>query len=260
MSQTTEFFERSQQALVDVVETFRPVLLSKTGHVEEKIKSDETPVTELDLSIETALKDKLRVLDPGIGFEGEEHGKEGNQAKRWLLDPIDGTESFIRGMGSFRTLVTLIDDEKPVFAFMHDYAKNETYIADSESPTTCNGELVKLSERPLKRAWLEFTADQKSAEALKILPALRKHARGVRVTGDFTNVLQGRLEGHLFYRATGSVWDFAPWALLIGQAGGKVANIGDDKYDYRNGSFLAAGPHIFDDLMEIIVTAVNEDD
>ncbi len=260
MGLVPEYLDQSQIALEAVARDFRPQLLEAWGNIEPDLKADNSPVTRLDLEIETAIKDVLRPVGQSVGFEGEEHGKEGSESRFWLIDPIDGTEQLVRGLPGFRIMATLIDEDEPQYAFVYDVLKDELYTARNGEGAFCNGQELHVSERPVQRAWLEFTANLALEKAVAILPAIRNLTRGVRMTGDFTHTLRGRLDGHLYYEAAGSSWDWVPWALLIKEAGGKVANLGQDSYDYRNGNFLAANPIIFDDVMTAINTVLQTAD
>jgi myo-inositol-1(or 4)-monophosphatase len=256
MALAATYVDQAQTALEAVARSFRPRLLEAWGKIELQLKTDNTPVTILDLEIETVIKDTLRAINPAIGFEGEEHGKEGNEKTFWLIDPIDGTEQFVRGLTGFRIMATLINNDEPQFAFVYEVPVDELYTARKDGGAFCNGKALQVSDRPLHRAILELTANMTQGEVARLMPAITKRTRGVRITRDFTHTLQGRLEGHLYYKANGSSWDWVPWALLIREAGGKVANLGKRDYRYRNGDFLAANPIIFDDLMTDLDTAL----
>ena len=258
MALTTEFLAQAQSEIESVCRHYQPILIEAAGKIEHEIKGDDTPVTALDLEIEHALKDTLYKLDPGIGFEGEEHGKEGNENTFWLIDPIDGTESFIRGLPAYRNMVTLIDNDEAVFALVINVATNEKFLATKGLGAYCNDQKLQVSSRPLKRSWIELAGYTALPDVTKLMTAVRKEVRGVRVTGDFRYTPMGQFDGHLSFAPSGHAWDFAPWTLLIAEAGGKVMNIGSDTYNYRNGNFLASNPVIFDDLLKIINETVDK--
>lgn len=246
----------AEKILDQVVQEFRPTLLESSGHTAHKIKGNNTPVTELDLAIEKRLRELLASLDASIGFVGEEHGSEGSDETFWFIDPIDGTEQFVRGIPAFRTMATLINDGAPVYAYVYDIPKGERYTARRGQGAFCNGSQLQVSDRPLSRCWTEFTCDLTLPEVGALLAPLRKSTRGTRITGDFTHTPQGRFDAHFFYHGTGGLWDWVPWALIIQEAGGRVENLFSTKYDYRNRDFLAANPIVFDELKAIIETTL----
>jgi histidinol-phosphatase len=70
-------------------------------------KPDLTPVSEADRAVETAIRDRLASAHPGDAILGEEHGTTGESARRWIIDPIDGTKSYVRGVPVWATLLAL---------------------------------------------------------------------------------------------------------------------------------------------------------
>jgi fructose-1,6-bisphosphatase/inositol monophosphatase family enzyme len=252
------YLDKSGAALKAVTQSYRARLLDLSGSISHNMKADKTPVTELDLEIESAVRKALSEIDPAVGFEGEEHGIEGSRDTYWLIDPIDGTEQFVRGIPAFRTMCTLVQDGKLQYTFVYDYPKDELFTARHGLGSKLNGQPVSLSSRPLDRAWVEFTTNLTLPEPLKMIPVIRRNARGLRITGDFTQTLKGQFEGHVYYKANGSTWDWTPWALLIKEAGGKVANFGSKDYDYRDPNFLAATPEVFDALKPLLDQALQE--
>ena len=77
-------------------------------------KPDRTPVTEADLAVERAIRDRLAEARPGDGILGEEFGTEGDSTRQWIIDPIDGTANFLRGVPVWGTLIALAVDGVPV--------------------------------------------------------------------------------------------------------------------------------------------------
>src|SRR5438045_7923072 len=70
-------------------------------------KADSTPVTEVDRSVERAIRDRLERDRPGQSVVGEEYGDDGAGDVRWIVDPIDGTKNFVRGIPVWGTLVAM---------------------------------------------------------------------------------------------------------------------------------------------------------
>ncbi|WP_448005121.1 inositol monophosphatase family protein [Agromyces bauzanensis] len=77
-------------------------------------KPDRTPVTEADLAVERAIRERLAEARPGDGILGEEFGTEGDTTRQWIIDPIDGTANFLRGIPVWGTLIGLAIDGVPV--------------------------------------------------------------------------------------------------------------------------------------------------
>ncbi|MFC9443522.1 MULTISPECIES: histidinol-phosphatase [Brevibacterium] len=77
-------------------------------------KPDLTPVTECDRAVEEAIVDRLRLTRPDDSVLGEEFGSHGTSSRRWIIDPIDGTKNYVRGVPVWATLISLYDGETPL--------------------------------------------------------------------------------------------------------------------------------------------------
>src|SRR5690554_7373844 len=73
-------------------------LPASAGHFEVEIKEDETPVTAIDRAAEQLIRDHVERARPADAFLGEEFGAKSGGARRWIVDPIDGTKNFVRGV------------------------------------------------------------------------------------------------------------------------------------------------------------------
>jgi len=103
-------------------------------------KGDETPVTVGDRETERALRRLIGEHFPGHGIYGEEFGEENTDSRfTWVLDPIDGTRSFITGTPTFGTLISLLEDGVPVFGVIDMPAMGERWIGGGEEGTFLDG-------------------------------------------------------------------------------------------------------------------------
>lgn len=258
MEFTNDFFIQAQGCIERVARANRSKILELHGNVEVQLKDDQSVVTDLDKQLEQEFRETLSEFDSSIGFEGEEFGIDGSRETYWLIDPIDGTENFVRGMPHVRNIVTLINQNKPVFAVVYKPITDELYVAAEGEGTYRNGIPVKVSNRPIERAWIEWSSPFSNAETLPIAHAVASRTKGLRVSGEFLLAVEGEMDGIVGYKAGGGPWDYAPRALMMQEAGAKVANIGSDTYDFRNNDFVMANPVIFDDLMAIITENVEK--
>ena len=104
-------------------------------------KGDETPVTIADREIELALRKMIGERYPDHGIFGEEFGAENEGSLfTWVLDPIDGTRSFITGMPTFGTLIALLENGEPVLGAIDIPAQNERWLGGRGIQAECNGE------------------------------------------------------------------------------------------------------------------------
>ncbi|WP_207477836.1 histidinol-phosphatase [Arenibaculum pallidiluteum] len=109
-------------------------------------KPDESPVTVADRTVEELLRRMVRERHPDHGILGEEYGREGLDSRHvWVIDPIDGTKSFITGMPLFGTLIALLEDRRPVLGVIEVQPLRERWLGVAGRPTTLNGRPCRTS-------------------------------------------------------------------------------------------------------------------
>lgn len=133
--------------------TFANMLADEAGVVARKYfrqpfdvisKSDESPVTVADRAIEERLRELIEKACPDDGILGEEFGtKESASGNTWVLDPIDGTKSFVIGRPTFGTLIALCEKDIPVLGVIDQPISGERWAGAKRFPTTFNGAPVK---------------------------------------------------------------------------------------------------------------------
>lgn len=130
-----------------VSQAARPVPLGYFRKPLEVIaKADESPVTIADRETERVMRRVLAVRCPEHGVFGEEHGRERLDHRFvWVLDPIDGTKSFITGMPLFNNLIAVLDHGRPVIGVVDTPAIAERYHAARGRGAWCNGEAIRTS-------------------------------------------------------------------------------------------------------------------
>ena len=107
-------------------------------HLEDK--ADASPVTAADRAAEAAMRSILSAERPGDGIIGEEYGNERpTAARQWVLDPIDGTTSFVAGRPIFGTLIALMQDGWPLIGVIDQPIARERWVGATGQPTTFNG-------------------------------------------------------------------------------------------------------------------------
>lgn len=141
----------------------RPITLKyfRSG-VEYDVKADASPVTVADREAEAAMRSIIGEAFPEHGILGEEHGAERLAARFvWVLDPIDGTKSFVTGKPLFGTLIALLQDGRPIVGCIDMPALDERWLGIEGRPTTFNGTPVRVrSCGSLDHAWLYATSPQ----------------------------------------------------------------------------------------------------
>jgi histidinol-phosphatase len=179
-------------------------------------KADLTPVTDADRAVERALRERIADERPGEGVLGEEEGDDGGDI-RWILDPIDGTRNFSRGVPIWATLIALERDGEIVCGVVSAPALARRWWASRGDGAYMNGEPLRVSKvRSLGDAVLSATY----AADLAVLEPLAWHARGL---GDFwqhTLVAEGSVDAAI--DAELALWDYAAPSLVVTEAGGRI--------------------------------------
>lgn len=244
----------TQRAIAELSSTMRksrPTLMKSFGSIEHSYKDDKTIVTQMDAHIETLLTNTLLKIDKDIGIIGEELGAQGDDKVYWLLDPIDGTEQFVRGLNGCVNMACLIYEDEPVVSIIYDFVNDGLYIAEKNKGATKNAKSVHVSKRPLNRAWVDFSFRRNQPEVIPALTKLMQSCSIVRLRNSLL-VTCGAIDGLVAIDGKGGLWDYAPRLLMIQEAGGKIANIGSESYSIHNTSFIASNPVIFAELQQIL--------
>jgi len=112
---------------------------------ETEFKSDESPVTIIDQMIERDLKEAITARFPGDAIFGEESGVDGNlDGNLWVIDPIDGTRSFISGNPLFGMLLSYLRGGEPLVGTISMPMLGEVYSGANGCTATCNGEPIRV--------------------------------------------------------------------------------------------------------------------
>ena len=115
---------------VEAADAARQEILPRFRSVAVETKADGSPVTEADRQAEHAIRGVLRSAYPEYGLLGEEHGEEslGQGSLRWVIDPIDGTIGFSRGIPLFTTLIALLEDNETVLGLIDCPSLDECFV------------------------------------------------------------------------------------------------------------------------------------
>jgi histidinol-phosphatase len=224
-------------------------------HLEVTVKSDRTPVTEADIAAEYAIREVLGSRFPEHGFYGEETGRDREDSPYlWLVDPIDGTKSFIRGYPFFSTQIALMHEgkiiaavsnapafqerawaERGVGAWLDDEKIQVSHINRLEDATLSSGNLRSLAESPLWDSYGSLVAG----------------VSRVRGYGDFYHyhlLAAGRID--VVIESDVNILDIAALSLIVEEAGGRFTNLDGAPIGLETTSVLATNNFLHDVVME----------
>ena len=200
----------------------------QTG-IAAELKSDASPVTAADRTAERVMRELIERHYPHDAILGEEEGgTHGAAPRRWILDPIDGTRTFLRGVPFYGVLVAVEADTQPVLGVMHFPALAETVYAARGLGCWWNGRRAVVSDVQSLDQALVLTTDVENIERRRDRrdwDRLRAEAALCRTWGDcygYALVATGRAEAML--DPVVAIWDTAPLAPIIEEAGGVLTD------------------------------------
>ncbi len=224
----------------------------RQGVVPEK-KPDRSPVTVADREAEQAIREHLLAKYPQAEFFGEESGRHGdNPALRFIVDPIDGTRAFIRGLPTWSVLLGIESAGVPVAGVAYMPAAGDLFSAVQGHGATHNGAPVRVSKiTPLADATVthgclqQFT-DTGVADTLVRLANACDSARGFPDFDGYRQVLLGRSDAMVDPGV--QPYDVCAAAVLIREAGGRFTSLTGEETIY-GGSGIASNGVIHDELV-----------
>jgi histidinol-phosphatase len=207
-------------------------------------KPDLTPVTEADRAVEAELRRVLAAERAGDAILGEEEGASGTSSRRWLVDPIDGTRNYARGIPVWATLIALEEAGVVRLGVVSAPALDSRWWAERGAGAFANGERVHVSaiER-VEDAVLSFAIENE-------VPAIARRAWHARGFGDFWPymlVAEGRVEGTVDAAGV-SEWDLAATQVIVEEAGGRFSDA-DGVSRIDGGSAVASNGLVHDELL-----------
>jgi histidinol-phosphatase len=219
-----------------------------------QIKSDSSPVTEVDRLCESVIRDMLAKKFPDDGFLGEETGAEkGRSGRTWIVDPLDGTRPYLRGIPTHSVLIALEDGDFLAVGCMHLPALGETYWARKSGGAFCNNRPVRVSStKNLSKAmgsalgFVEHSALKGGARLLSFMKTW-DYAYGFMDAYSYAGVACGRLD--VCVNLLDKPWDCAAAACIVTEAGGRFSDITGAPSVY-NGSFVCSNGLVHEAVVE----------
>jgi len=213
------------------------ITLDRFGALDLRIdtKPDLTPVTDADEAVEAQLREILAAQRPGDAVLGEEYGGTAAfQGRQWVIDPIDGTKNFVRGVPVWASLIALLEDGVPVVGVVSAPALNRrwwagrglgayTAVGDGAPRTLSVSAVGDLASASLSFSSLSGWADLGLRDEFVALTDAVWRVRGY---GDFFSyclVAEGAVD--IAAEPEVKLWDLAPLDILVREAGGAFTNL-----------------------------------
>jgi histidinol-phosphatase len=211
-------------------------------------KADGTPVTETDRVVEAMLRDRIAAERPADRILGEELGEIGTGERRWVLDPLDGTEWFARGIPVWGTLLALEDAEGPLVAVISAPPLRRRWWAARGEGAYRDGVRIHVSSVARVEDAFVAHANLYLGFAIEADPLLR----AARLSGGYESFLALTLcaEGAVdaAFAPRGFLWDLLPAQLIVEEAGGTFTDV-DGRRTAAGRGAVAANPALHQDVL-----------
>jgi len=236
----------------------RREILARFRAVSVEQKADGSPVTEADRAAERAIRGHLRAAFPDFAIEGEEYGEEGSrEGPRWVVDPIDGTVGFARGIPLMTTLIALVDGDEPLVGLIDVPALDERYLGWRGGGCRRNGVPTRVSQETDLRRAIVSHGDPFTFDLYGERPAFERMAREIPLLRGYTDAF-----GHSQVLAGGvgamidlclNPWDMAATRLLVPEAGGRCERLAPRA---GKGGLVLGAPALVEQLLGFLSVGV----
>ena len=229
----------------------RELILSYyNGDFDIEIKADQTPVTVADRGAERIIRETISSAYPEHGIFGEEYGAESkNTEYLWLVDPIDGTKSFVKRYGMFSTQIALMHKGELILGVSCAPAMNELVWAtrgggafDAEGQLHIS-DVGDISKASISTGNIQSLAASKNWTAMGRILAQTNRTRGYGDFYHYHRLAAGQLDAVI--ESDVNILDIAALYVIVTEAGGVFTDLQGQAPDLDTGSVLAATPRLY---------------
>ncbi|HTI69423.1 MAG TPA: histidinol-phosphatase [Candidatus Limnocylindria bacterium] len=243
----------------ELAEASAAVILQYFGkkHLGTEFKADESPVTVADREAERVMRELIEARFPAHGILGEEWGNTRPDAEFvWVLDPIDGTKSFITAVPLFGTLIGLLHRGKPILGCINQPVLKQLVIGNGKE-TTLNGEVFRVRPCPSLAQATLLTCDPLYPAKYQngaAWGALCQKVRIVRTWGDcYGYLLVATGWADIMADPIMNPWDYLPVVPIIEGAGGKITDWHGAPVNHVHAkSIIACAPEVHVEVLRIL--------
>lgn len=226
-------------------------------------KGDRDMASQLDYTVEQAVRAFLNDTTPDVGIIGEEEGATGPDSDlRWVLDPIDGTANLVHGLPLFAVSLALVDSKRPVLGVIDLPLLGNRYTAVEGHGTHADGGPIRVSDTTnLIDAIVTIgdyavgdAARRKNRQRLAVTTLLAGQVQRVRMFGtaaiDLAWLAHGRTDATVIL--SNNPWDMAAGVIIAREAGATVADLDGSPHTFDSNATIAANPEIVASILELV--------
>ncbi len=231
-------------------------------------KPDLTPVTDADQAVEASIRRTLSRVRSRDAVTGEEQGSTGHSQRRWVIDPIDGTKNFVRGVPVWATLIALVVDDEVVLSVVSAPQLQRRWWASAGNGAWTGRSLLKATRcqvsdvRRLEDASLAYSSlhGWEERDRLDDFLSLMRRCWRTRAYGDFWSYML-LAEGAVDLAAEPElhVYDMAALDVIVREAGGRFTSL-DGTDGPFGGNSLASNSHLHEAALSFLGSLPDDDD
>ncbi|MCP8937968.1 inositol monophosphatase [Alsobacter sp. SYSU M60028] len=222
------------------------------GSIQVSFKGHQDYLTEVDGLVERLIIERLSARFPEDGFIGEEGGGSGS-ARVWVIDPIDGTSNFARGIGHFCVSIAYVDDRGPALGVIYDPTRDELFAAERGGGATLNGAPIAVSGiADPRRASVEcgWSMRRPIGDYIALMGRVAEMGAGLYRLGSgalgMAYVAAGRTDAYCELHINS--WDVLAGLVIVAEAGGAVSDFTAGDYLANGNPVLACSPALAEKL------------
>ena len=269
-------FSADLQSVIATARAAGELIRAHYGSVERQTKRGEEAVTDADRASQRLIIDRLAAQFPDDGFIGEENDDGSAITNRpprhgtrvWVIDPIDGTNNFVAGLGNFAVCIGLLEAGMPVLGVVYDVCRDEVYAAERGHGAWLDERRIRAPTTPLSdRCLLMLTSNLLDVDGRMPAWAAAFHAQTrlkIRVLGsaalEAVQVAAGVAHGSI--TVNGKLWDIAAAAAIALEAGAAVVTLAGAPlfpldlrgYSGAKTPYVVSGPAAVSDFLRSLST------
>ncbi|MFY1598365.1 inositol monophosphatase family protein [Micromonospora sp. WMMD737] len=225
-------------------------------------KGDRDMASALDYEIERSVREMLRVATPDIGFLGEEDGISGSGELQWVLDPIDGTANFVRGIPLCAVSLGLLHHGEAVLGVIELPFLGNRYAAAQGDGATVDGKPIRVSQTSRLSEAIVAIGDYAVGEGaaaknrlrLALTARLAESAQRIRMTGtaalDLAWLAEGRLDASI--TLSNHPWDMTAGVAIAREAGAQVVGEDGSRHAAKSSVTVGVAPTLLDSTLGLL--------
>jgi myo-inositol-1(or 4)-monophosphatase len=248
---------RSSEISAHTLNTF----FKKFNKVKLKNKNFRDLVSEIDFISQKEITEMIKKKFPSHNIICEEKQKGLNKKSNfsWIIDPLDGTINYIHGVPIYSISIALKFKDELIVGVINNPEQREIFYASKGNGSFMNGEKIIVSKNNRFSSGLYVAAfpssiNKKLMNKLKIFGKINNNSRGMLRLGSAAHALtylaSGKIDG--FWGEDLKIWDIAAGILIINEAGGKITDLNNNKFNFKN-TLVASNTLVHNDLLKNLI-------